>query len=86
MAFIETRLPSISGLDLYLAIRRLSSSVSAIMITDDSAESRELAQRAVRQSAFASIQKPIDHAEVLRLIERYVGKVISGQPGKFESL
>jgi DNA-binding NtrC family response regulator len=80
--FIGTRLPSISGLDLYLAIRRITPGVAAIMIADGSSDSDSMAVEAVRQTAYAFVRKPLNPAEILRLIERHVGQTLSGQAGK----
>ncbi len=75
--FIETRLPSISGLDLYLAIRNITPGVAAIMIADDTPESHAMAIEAVRQTAYAFVQKPLKPTEIVRLIERHVGQTLS---------
>lgn len=79
LVFIETRLPSISGLDLYLAIRRLTPGVAAIMIADGTADSESMAVEAIRQTAYAFVRKPLNPSEVLRLIERHAGQTLTGQ-------
>jgi DNA-binding NtrC family response regulator len=68
--FIDTQLPVMNGLDLYLAIRKLTPTAVAIMITDVSEEFERLAREAVRQTAYAFIRKPLDIDHLLDMLAR----------------
>ena len=57
---IDMELPAMSGLDLYLAIKRLTPASLAIMISGAKQEFLELAQKAVDQTAYTFVQKPLD--------------------------
>ncbi len=67
---IDMELPTMSGLDLYLAIKRLTPAALAIMISGAEAEFLELAQKAVDQTAYTFVQKPLDLEHLLHLLER----------------
>ncbi len=67
---IDIDLPAMSGLDLYLAIKRLTPASLAIMISGAEEEFLELAQKAVDQTAYTFVQKPLDIEHLLHVLER----------------
>ena len=72
--FIDMKLPTINGLETYLAIKKLNPEVSAIMMTAYRQEMAELAEGALRNSAYTCLYKPLDMEEVLRLVKDILEK------------
>ena len=67
--FIDMKLPTINGLETYLAIKKINPEAVVIMMTAYRQEMADLAEEAVKESAYACIYKPIDIEETLKLIE-----------------
>lgn len=74
---IDVELPAMSGLDLYLAIKRLTPAALAIMISGADEEFLELAQKAVDQTAYTFVRKPLDLDHLLHLLERIYSQRVS---------
>jgi DNA-binding NtrC family response regulator len=68
--FIDVRLPVMNGLDLYLAVRQLTPTAVAIMLTGMDAAGEQLAHEAVRQTAYTFLRKPLDVEHLLDLLDR----------------
>ena len=66
---IDIKLPTISGLDTYLAIKEINPKAVAIMMTGYRQEVDDLVEEAIRNSAYTCLYKPIDMHEMLRLVE-----------------
>lgn len=72
--FIEASLQSsdgrtpMNGLELYLAIRKITPSAVAIMLAEEQERSRELARTAVRNTAYTMVEKPVAPDIVLDLL------------------
>ncbi|MCK4362764.1 MAG: response regulator [Dehalococcoidia bacterium] len=66
---IDIKLPTISGLDTYLAIKEINPKAMAVMMTGHRHEVADLAEEAIRNNAYTCLYKPIDMHEMLRLIE-----------------
>jgi DNA-binding NtrC family response regulator len=75
--FIDMRLPAMNGLELYLAIRKITPSAVAIMVTGGEQEFEDLAREAVRRTAYTLIRKPLDMDEIIVLLERITGQQMS---------
>ncbi len=65
---IDLTLPTLNGLETYLAIREINHEAAAIMITGHRQEVAELVKDALRNGAYACLHKPLDMPVVLRLI------------------
>lgn len=78
LIFIDAELPSMSGLDLYLAIKQINPTAVAIMISGREAEFEAIAREAVRQTAYTFLQKPLEIDHVLGLLDRITGQRASG--------
>ena len=78
LVFIEAKLPATNGLDLYLAIKRVTPAAVAIMITGTEKKFEEIAKEAVLRTAYAIVRKPLDVDHVLRLLERITSQRASG--------
>lgn len=77
IVFIDVQLPAMNGLDLYLAIKRITPSAVAIMITGMEEEFERVAREAVRQTAYTFIRKPLDLDFVTSLLSRLSSQRIS---------
>ncbi|MBC8869069.1 MAG: response regulator [Planctomycetes bacterium] len=82
LVFVDVNLPAMNGLELYLAIKKITPSAVAIMITGMDEEFETLAQEAVRRNAYTIVRKPLDIDHVLGLLERITGKRASGDMRK----
>ena len=70
LIFIDAELPAMNGLELYLAIKKLTPSSVAIMISGRESEFLEIAKEAVRRTAYTVVHKPLDMDHVLSLLQR----------------
>lgn len=66
--FIDMKLPTINGLETYLAIKDISPEAVAIVMTAYREEMADLVEEALDKTAYACIYKPLDMAEVLGLV------------------
>jgi len=77
--FIDAKLPSMNGLELYLEIKRLTPTSTAIMLIGMEREFEEIAREAVRRTAYTILRKPLDLDHVLDLLERVCGQRASDE-------
>ena len=82
LIFLDANLPSMNGLELYLAIKKITPTAVAIMISDMEEEFEEIAREAVRHNAYTIVRKPLDIDHILGLLERITCKRISGDHRK----
>jgi len=82
LIFLDVNLPAMNGLDLYLAIRKITPSAVAIMISGMEEEFERLAREAVRRNAYTIVRKPLEIDGILGLLERITAKRASGDPRK----
>jgi two-component system response regulator HydG len=66
--FIDMKLPTINGLEAYLAIKESNPEAVVIMMTAYRQEMAELVEEALNNSAYACLYKPFNMEEVLRLV------------------
>ena len=76
---IDYGLPSMNGLDLYLAIKRITPTSVAILMTDMKAEFEQIAQEAISQTAYTVLKKPLDLDDLLGLLQRITGQQASDE-------
>jgi two-component system, NtrC family, response regulator HydG len=67
--FIDLKLPTIDGLQTYLAIRALDPKVTVVMMTGYRDEMAALIETALRSSASMCLYKPFEPEQVLSLVE-----------------
>ena len=79
VVFIDTKLPGMNGLELYLAIKELTPTATAVMITSNEREFEEMRREAVRRTAYTVLQKPLEINRVLGLLERIAGQRASAE-------
>jgi len=82
LIFLDVNLPAMNGLELYLAIKKITPSAVAIMITGMEQEFETLAREAVRRNAYTLLRKPLDIDHILSLLERITRKRASGDRRK----
>jgi len=59
LVFLDANLPSMNGLELYLAIKKITPTAVAIMISGMEKEFEEIAKEAVRRNAYTIVRKPL---------------------------
>ncbi|MEA3459277.1 MAG: response regulator [Chloroflexota bacterium] len=67
--FIDMKLPTINGLETYLAIREINPQVVAVMMTGYRREMGDLVEEALNKDAYACLYKPFDVGEVIQLVD-----------------
>lgn len=67
--FIDMRLPSINGLETYLAIKQINPEAVAVMMTAYRQEMTELVEEALKNDAYTCLYKPLDMESLLRLVD-----------------
>ena len=70
--FMDMRLPTINGLETYLAIREINPEVVAIMMTAYRQEMADLVEVALANHAYTCLYKPLEMEELLRLVDEIV--------------
>ena len=78
LIFLDANLSAMNGLELYLAIKKITPTTVAIMITGMEEEFETIAKEAVRRNAYTIVRKPLDIDHVLALLERVNCKRASG--------
>ena len=63
------KLPLLNGLETYLSIKKANPETVAIMMTAYHQEMDELVAKAIENSAYTCLYKPLNIEEMLRLIE-----------------
>ena len=69
MIFLDMRLPTMSGLEIYLAIREFDSKVPVIIMTAYQFELKQCVDEALVKGAQACIHKPVDAEAVFKILE-----------------
>jgi two-component system, NtrC family, response regulator HydG len=82
LVFVDVNLPAMNGLDLYLAIKKITPSAVAVMIAGMEEEFEALAREAVRRNAYTILKKPLEIERVLGLLQRISGRHASGDARK----
>lgn len=72
--FIDMKLPTINGLEVFLKIKAIDPELVAIIMTAYRQEMADLVEEALNSNAYACIYKPFDIEELLRLIEEILDK------------
>jgi len=67
--FIDMKLPTINGLETYLAIREINQEAVAITMTAYRQEVTDLVEEALRNNAYTCLYKPLEMEELLKLVE-----------------
>ncbi len=79
---IDTRLATMNGLDLYLALKEITPTSVTIMLAETDPQFIEQAEEAVRRSAYTFLRKPLDLEYLLRLLEHIQRQLYSNMTDK----
>lgn len=82
IVLIDAQLPTMNGLELYLAIKKISPNSVAIMVSSTEEEFESLAQEAVRQMAYTIVHKPLDMDNLTSVLKRVIRQRISNAISK----
>jgi len=67
--FIDMKLPTINGVETYLAIKERNPEAVAIMMTGYREETADLVRQAIENDAYTCLYKPLDMEELLKLVD-----------------
>ncbi len=67
--FIDMKLPTINGLETYLAIKEVNPEAVVIMMTAYRQEMAKLVEEALRSSAYTCLYKPFDMKKLVELVD-----------------
>jgi two-component system response regulator HydG len=67
--FIDMKLPTIDGLQTYLALKKVDPGIIAVMITAYKEETAPLIERALAESAHSVLFKPFDMDALLKIVD-----------------
>jgi two-component system response regulator HydG len=68
MIFIDMKLPTMNGLQTYLAIREANPQVVAVMMTAYRREMGDLVEEALNKDAYTCLYKPFDVDQMIKLV------------------
>lgn len=74
IVFIDMKLPTINGLETYLAIKKIEPAAIAIIITGYREEMGHLVEQAISHSAYACLYKPLDLTKMLDLVDEITAR------------
>ena len=69
MVFIDMKLPTMNGLETYLAIKEINPQAVSVMMTAYQQEMDDLMEEALRKDAYTCFHKPFDIEEVITLVD-----------------
>lgn len=72
--FIDMKLPTLNGLETYLAIKKISPGTVAVMMTAYRQEMSELVEQAIQNNAYTCLYKPLDMSTMLGLISEILAR------------
>ena len=77
IVLIEDVLPAMTGLELYLAIKQITPTTLAIMMSGQEAEFVKITRQAVQQTPYTILKKPLDLDYLLDLLTSMSGQQAS---------
>lgn len=69
LIFLDLKLPTINGLETYLALKKISPDSEVIIMTGHGQEMEDLVEHALAENAYACLYKPFDIEEMFGLID-----------------
>ena len=72
--FIDVQLPTLNGLETYLAIKEIHPEAVAVMMTAYCQETADLVEQALHNSAYTCFYKPLDMTKVIGLVDEICEK------------
>jgi DNA-binding NtrC family response regulator len=77
--FLDMKLPTINGLETYLEIKKLKPESIAVVMTGHHRDMSDLVEETLLSSAYTCLQKPLDMAQVLSLIQELMRRKSEGK-------
>lgn len=82
IALVDVKMPFMDGLETYLRLREINSSLAAIMMTGYGEEMNNTVEKAMLNSAVTCLYKPFDPSQALALVGKLSGhRVYGGKNG-----
>jgi len=75
---LDMKLPPLNGLETYLAIREVRSNVAVIVITGYLQEMGDLIQKALQESAYVCMEKPVNMDKLISLLDKVKDQNVKG--------
>jgi len=72
--FIDMKLPTLNGLETYLAIKKIYPQAVAVMMTAYRQEMSELVEQAIHNNAYTCLYKPLDMSVMLSIIAEILSR------------
>jgi len=72
--FIDMKLPTLNGLETYLAIKKVNPEAVAVLMTGFRQEVADLVKEALNSNAYTCLYKPLNMSELLRLTSEILEK------------
>jgi two-component system response regulator HydG len=69
LIFLDVKMPSMNGLEIFLAIQRMKPNIKVVMMTGYRCEVQDLVNQAIENQAYACIYKPFEVEKVLKIID-----------------
>lgn len=82
VAFIDVDQLESDGLDCYLALRGASANITAVMLSSSDTQAMDVAQEAVRRTAYTILKKPLQASSLKDLMAQLHAQRISGSVRK----
>lgn len=79
IVLINAQLSSMTGLELYLGIKKITPASVAIMIAGANHEAERIAREAVSQTAYTMLPKPLNLDRLFELLQKLTGQQASGE-------
>jgi len=76
--FIDMKLPTINGLETFVAIKEIRSEAVAVMITGYATDYQEIVKEAMVKTAYSCLYKPLDMMHVFSIIDEILSKKREG--------
>ncbi|QEF98263.1 Chemotaxis protein CheY [Stieleria maiorica] len=78
VALIDVELGATDGLACYLALREISPTITAVMVSRSDAQIRQIAEEAVRRTAYTIVPKPIEPERLAEVMQTLRAQRVSG--------
>jgi len=75
---LDMKLPPLNGLETYLAIREIRRNVVIIVVTGYPREMGDLIQKALQESAYVCLEKPLNMDELISLLDKIKEQKVKG--------
>ena len=67
---LDLKMPTLNGLETYLAIRDIRPDIVVIIITGHAKDMKDMVQEAIQKNAYTCLEKPISMDRLISMLER----------------